>query len=141
MTGTQGSIDTNLILHLSESAETFHCDDQALNTTNALICAERTHVRPTESKGEWWYLQPRLSTSGADSRPAARAYHAAASLSSDGRGSASCVYIFGGRDYEKSLLFSDLWRLCPVSGYLGGATDTTFQWTELSPKGDLPRGR
>ena len=140
MTGTQESIDDDFILYLYESSETFRCFDKALNTTSSLTCAERTHTRPTESLGEWWYLQQRLYPSDAG-RPGARSYHAAASLPSDGRSNASCVYVFGGRDYEMSDLFSDLWSLCPVSGFLGSAASTTFRWTELSPGGDLPSAR
>lgn len=139
MTGNQNGLETDLILHLSESADEFVCDDLALvNITSDYTCAQRTPVRPTETDGEWWFLDARLSNG---TKPAIRSYHAAASLVSDGQGSSSCLYMYGGRDYELSVLFSDLWRLCPVSGFLGGSEETTFTWTELSPIGTLPGGR
>lgn len=139
MTGNQNGVETDLILHLSESADEFVCDDLALvNITSSYTCVQRTPVRPTETDGEWWRLDARLSN---DTKPATRSYHAAASLASDGRGSSSCLYMYGGRDYENSVLFSDLWRLCPVSDFLGGSGETTFTWTELSPAGTLPKGR
>lgn len=139
MTGVQTGVETDLILHLSESAGEFACDDSALvNITTDYSCAQRTPVRPTETDGEWWRLDARLSN---DTKPAMRSYQAAASLASDGQGGSSCLYMFGGRDYEFSQLYSDLWRLCPVSGFLGGSGETTFTWTELSPAGTLPKGR
>lgn len=140
MTGHQNGVDTNLILHLYESVEEFVCDDyEIMNLTSSYTCAQRTPVRPTETEGEWWRLDPRLPFNS--STPASRSYHAAASLASDGLGSSSCLYMYGGRDYENSILFSDLWRLCPVSNFLGGSEETTFVWTELSPAGTLPNAR
>ena len=140
MTGHQNGVDTNLILHMYESAEEFVCDDyELMNLTSSYTCAQRTPVRPTETEGEWWHLDARLSFNS--SKPASRSYHAAASLVSDGLGSSSCLYMYGGRDYENSLLFSDLWRLCPVSNFLGGSGETTFTWTELSPAGTNPKAR
>lgn len=139
MTGSQANVDTNLVLYLYESTETFECDDDTLNvTTSTYTCAQRTHLRPTETAGEWWHLDDRLDPSSS-SGPGTRGYQAAASLSTDGLGSSTCMYMFGGRDYEFSVLYSDLWRLCPVS--LGGSLNTTFIWTELSPTGTLPSGR
>lgn len=140
MTGSQNSVDTNLILYLSDTDDTFVCDDDDLNVTSTYTCAQRTHVRPKETAGEWWRLEPRLSTTSSDG-PGTRAYHTASSLASDGLGNSTCLYLFGGRDYENSVLYSDLWRLCPVSGWLGSSADTTFHWTELSPAGSLPKGR
>lgn len=139
MTGNQNGVETDLILHLSESADEFGCYEIALvNITSPYTCAQRIPVRPTETDGEWWRLDARLSS---NSKPAARSYHAAASLVSDGQGSSSCLYMYGGRDYENSILFSDLWSLCPDSNFLGGSGETTFTWTELSPTGTLPKGR
>lgn len=139
MTGNQNSVETDLILHLSESADTFVCDEIALvNITSPYTCDQRVPVRPTETDGEWWRLDARLSN---NSKPATRSYQAAASLPSNGQGSSSCLYMYGGRDYENNKLFSDLWRLCPVSNFLGGSGETTFTWTELSPIGTLPKGR
>lgn len=139
MTGSQNSMDADLILHLSESADEFVCDDDDLNVTSTYTCAQRTPVRPTETEGEWWRLDSRLSLNS--SKPASRSFHAAASLASNGLGNSSCLYIYGGRDYEMSILFSDVWSLCPVSNFLGSSGETTFTWTELSPKGTLPKGR
>lgn len=139
MTGDQNGVETDLILYLSESADEFVCDDLMLvNITTDYSCAQRTPMRPTETDGEWWRLDARLSN---DTKPAMRSYQAAASLASNGQGNSSCLYMFGGRDYEFSKLYSDLWRLCPVSGFLGGSEETTFTWTELSPAGTLPKGR
>lgn len=139
MTGNQNGVETDLILHLSESADEFVCDELALvNITSSYTCAQRTPVRPAETDGEWWRLDARLST---DTKPATRSYHAVASLAADGQGSSACLYMYGGRDYEFSVLFSDLWRLCPVSSFLGGSGETTFTWTELTPTGTLPKGR
>lgn len=140
MTGGQNSLDENHILYLTDTAETFTCKDGKLNITSTYTCAERTHVRPTETVGDWLYLAPRLGPGSSDGPPT-RAYHAAASLASDGLGNPTCLYMFGGRDYEMSVLYSDLWRLCAVDGYLGTGEDTLFDWTELSPAGDLPKGR
>lgn len=140
MTGTQSSIDNDLILYLTDVAETFECDDEKLNITSTYTCAQRTHVRPTETTGEWLLLDARLS-SGSSEGPGTRAYHVAASLATDGAGSSSCLYVFGGRDYEFGVLYADMWRLCPVDGLLGSSTDTTFVWTELSPGGTTPDGR
>lgn len=139
MSGSQNSLDNDLILHLLESTEEFVCEDEDLNVTSTYTCAQRTPTRPTETYGEWWLLDPRLSANS--SKPAARSYHAAASLASNGLGDSSCLYMYGGRDYERSVLFSDLWSLCPVSSFLGGSGETTFTWTELSPEGTLPQGR
>lgn len=141
MNGNQEGVETNLILYLTESEDTFDCRDSDLNTTTSThTCAQRTHVRPTDSVGEWWRLDTRLSgTSSAG--PAIRSYHAAGSIASDGLGNTACLFLFGGRDYENSVLYSDLWRLCPVDGFLGTSDDTTFDWTELSPSGTLPGGR
>ncbi|CAM9750475.1 unnamed protein product, partial [Ectocarpus sp. 4 AP-2014] len=139
MTGSQNSVDTNLILHLSESSDEFVCDEDALvNITSSYTCGQRTPTRPTETEGEWLYLDSRLSN---DSKPASRSYHAVASLASNGLGGSACLYMYGGRNYEMSTLYSDLWSLCPVSNYLGNSEDTTFTWTELSPAGTLPLGR
>ena len=141
MSGSQSNVDTNLVLYLSDVAKTVECKDNKLNvTTSTYTCAQRTHVRPTETTGEWWHLDARLDASSS-SGPSTRAYHAAASLSTDGQGNSTCMYVFGGRDYEFSVLYSDLWRLCPVSAPLGNSTQTTFIWTELSPTGTLPSGR
>lgn len=140
MSGSQNSVDTNLVLYLRDSTDTFVCDDDDINVTSTYACADRTHVRPTETVGEWWRLDPRLSPTSSNG-PATRAYHTAASLASNGAGNDTCLYIFGGRDYESSVLYSDLWRLCPVAGWLGSSADTTFFWTELSPAGTLPKGR
>ena len=139
MTGNQDSVETDLILHLSESAEEFVCDDLILaNTTTDYSCEQRNATRPTETDGEWWLLDARLSN---DAKPPLRSYQASASLVSDGQGSSSCLYMFGGQNYEINQLYSDLWRLCPDSGFLGGSEETTFTWTELSPAGTLPEGR
>ncbi|CAN0561641.1 unnamed protein product, partial [Ectocarpus sp. 12 AP-2014] len=124
---------------LSESSDEFVCDEDALvNITSSYTCGQRTPIRPTETEGEWLYLDLRLSN---DSKPASRSYHAAASLASNGLGGSACLYMYGGRNYEMSILYSDLWSLCPVSNYLGNSEDTTFTWTELSPAGTLPLGR
>lgn len=136
MTGGQNSFDENHILYLTDTDETFTCKDAKLNITSTYTCAQRTHVRPTETTGGWWYLAPRLAATSSDGPPT-RAYHASASLASN----SACMYVFGGRDYEISVLYSDLWKLCAVDGYLGTSEDTFFYWTELSPTGDLPKGR
>lgn len=140
MSGSQDSLDNDLILHLHESTEEFVCEDEDLNiTTSTYTCAQRTPTRPTETYGEWWLLDPRLAANS--SKPGARSFQATASLASNGLGSTSCLYMYGGRDYERSILFSDLWSLCPVSNFLGGSGETTFTWIELSPEGTLPMGR
>ncbi|CAM9934917.1 unnamed protein product, partial [Hapterophycus canaliculatus] len=140
MTGSQNSVDTDLVLHLSESTDEFVCDDVYLvNITSSYTCAQRVPVRPTETEGEWWHLDSRLSSNV--SKPASRSYHAAASLPFNGLGDSSCLYLYGGRNYEMGVLFSDLWSLCPVSNFLGSIVSTMFTWTELSPAGTLPKGR
>lgn len=140
MTGSQNSVDSDLILLLSEMTDEFVCDDFYLaNLTSSYTCSQRVPVRPTETEGEWWLLDPRLSSNA--TKPASRSYHTAASLASNGLGNSSCVYLYGGRNYEMSILYSDLWSLCPVSNYFGSIENTTFTWTELSPAGTLPLGR
>ena len=50
MSGSQSNVDTNLVLYLSDVAETIECKDHKLNvTTSTYTCAQRTHVRPTET--------------------------------------------------------------------------------------------
>lgn len=139
MTGSQLSMDADLILHLTETNQNFECEDNNLGITSAYTCEQRTSVRPTETAGEWWHLEPRRVN--ASNIFPTRAYHTAASLPSDGLGNLSCLYLFAGRDYEINILYSDLWRLCPVSGFLGTSAETTFEWTELLPMGTLPGGR
>lgn len=136
----QEGVDANYILKVTDTGEDFICDDADLPPSSTFSCAERTHTRPADSEAEWWSLEARLARTSSTG-PRQRSYHAAASIASDGHGNTSCVYIFSGRDYANSLLFDDMWRLCPLLGYLGSSSDTTFVWSELMPAGNPAKGR
>lgn len=140
MVENQEGVDANYVLHVADTGDNFACSDSALPASSAYACSGRTHTRPADSQGEWWSLADRLAPTSS-SGPAQRSYHAAASIASDGKGNSSCVYIYSGRDYANSLNYDDLWRLCPVLGYLGTSADTTFAWTELVAYGNLPKSR
>lgn len=140
MLENQEGVDGNYILRVADTGEVFECDDADLPASSLHSCAQRKHTRPTDSQGEWWSLEARLSPTSS-SGPAQRSYHAAASIPSDGRGNTSCVFVFSGWDYANSKMFDDMWRLCPSSGYLGSSAKTTFVWTELTPMGNAAKGR
>lgn len=140
MAGNQEGVDENYILKIADTGDAFACDDADLPPSSTLSCSHRTHTRPRDSEGEWWSLDARLSPTSPRG-PAQRSYHVAASIPSDGNGNSSCVFVFSGMDYAKSVLFDDLWRLCPVAGSLGNSADTAFVWTELFPLGGSVKGR
>ncbi|CAM9599892.1 unnamed protein product, partial [Choristocarpus tenellus] len=147
MDGYQTLVEDNHILLLKDTTgDTIQCAASAL-PLGSQTCSDLQPTRPLDTTGEWWSLEQRLasdstsSSTSSSSAPPPRAYHTAASLPSDGLGNTSCLYVFGGWDYLNSILYGDLWRLCPVAGWLGSSNTTRFRWTELNPAGSSPLAR